>query len=140
MNKKVAFSIIRAQICSDAEKGDDFLYRGIKELEKNYLWEIDRKKGYRSKDYHIIQAISTIAKMPKKFDSGFRFHVKKDDDFGGCYIIYFNFKLYGKRKQVSFHSFNKKMERFIHKNQTRWDKGDSQLTCLELFKYMKEGG
>ncbi len=126
MDKNVAKAIINAQICSDAGKG-------LFEVENSTLLELMRKKGYKGKDTQIFKAIEIIN---RKKNTGFYYSVITDKRYVALYIVYFNFKLNGKRKQVSFHSFDKRLHKYICPEcKTHWDKKDSRQTVIELAKH-----
>ena len=67
----------------------------------------------------------------------------KDADQNGypSYISYFDFKINGKRYQVSFHTpknLGKKLEKYVSTGRkTRWDRnpGGSVTACEKLIKY-----
>lgn len=121
LNKNIAKAIIAAQMCSDAGKG---LFRL-----KNQKLAYKAKKKYPQKDTEILKAIEQINRLN---NTGFYYSVKHDYDIA-YYIVYFNFQLDGKRKQISFHSFDRRLEKFVSsKCSTRWDKKDSREAAREL--------
>lgn len=123
LDKRVAKAIINAQLCSDAGKG-------IYEIENTSMQYKMCKKGYKGKDTQIFKAIDIIN---RKKDTGFYYSVKEDTQGKSKYIVYFNFKINGKRKQISFHSFDNRLSKFISsKCQTRWDKNNSRQAAIEL--------
>lgn len=116
-DKYIAYCIAGAQIASDAGKGIQEI--SFKKFIPQYESTLDGR--YRSKDGFIIEAIKTINSTPK---CGFNYYVTKGKDQNGysSFIIYFDFKVNGKRKQVSFHCFNNKLIQFVGKGRkTRWD-------------------
>lgn len=130
IDKVISKYIILAQVASDGGKGINTL---------NNLFPTSRLvsyKGYDVKNVYIKKAIHMIQKSK---DSIFRFYVKEDWKIAN-YIVYFNFKLDGKRFQVSFHSF-KDWSRYKRKDyQTRWNKRDSREACLRLYEEIKKEG
>ena len=128
MNRRIAKLIVNAQVASDGGKG-------IKDI--RYICESAYKAGYRRKDSCIWEACNLIA---SKKNSGFSYYVT--DGQITPYLVYFNFKIDGVRKQISFHSYDYRLERFhctdrVHG--TRWDRGDSRRTAVELYELMKGG-
>lgn len=120
LNKKVAVNIIKAQIASDAAKN-------INELScKGRV-----HNNYDGKDDYIIRAIKTII---KKRGTGFSFYVTYGDIFASL-IVYFNFKLNDKDMQISFHSFNDELLKYIQNNSAHaveWDQKSSREAANSL--------
>ena len=118
LNEAVARYIIYAQISSDAGKNiydlNDLLPDG-----KGYCL---CKAKYDAKDWYIKDAVDTICKS-KSHPTGFTFFVT-DGGKISPYLIYFSFKLHGKRYQISFHSFDRYLSRFMSQKNIyiRWDK------------------
>lgn len=124
IDKIIAKYIILAQTCSDGGRGISTLKNLFPTSRLAYY------KGYDAKDIYIKKAIQMIQKSK---NSIFRFYVKEDGIIAN-YIVYFNFKLDGERFQVSFHSF-KDWSKYERKDyQTHWDKKDSRVSCLRLYK------
>ena len=95
--------------------------------------------GYGTKDGYILQAIRLIS---SRKESGYNFYVEAAPDQNGydSYVIYFDFKIEGKRHQVSFHTFSdKKFAAYVGKGRkTHWDHnlGGSRESChLLIEKY-----
>ena len=103
--------------------------------EKNYA----QTKGYDAKEEFILKSINLI----RKNKTHFNYWVTKDSDQNGypSYISYFDFKINGKRYQVSFHTPNnlgKKLQKYVSTGRkTRWDRniGGSVMACQALIKY-----
>ena len=132
LDLRVCKYILLAQIASDGGK-----HRCLWELPTMIpIGEVYYTKGYNVKDSEILKAIKTINQSPKS--TGFHFYVKEVDGFRSrAFIIYFNFKLDGKRYQISFHSFNKKMQRYSNNRfSTRWDKKSSRESAKALANYL----
>lgn len=127
--ENLALTIVRAQACSDAGKNmyrlnlnDDTSYRLI-------------DKQYVAKDEQILKAINIICRLTSE-KAGVKFEVVKDQSGIAYYIVYFTYYLNNKKRQISFHSFSKKIGRFCLKNPTvRWDHGDSRENCNELIHW-----
>lgn len=130
LDPRVCKYLVLAQISSDAGKhiATDLVF--AVPIGKVYC-----AKGYDAKDTEIMKAIKTITHSK---NSGFRFYVKEVDGFyKRAFIVYFNFKLDGKRYQISFHSFNLKLGRYTNeKFSTRWDKKSSRETAEVLADYL----
>lgn len=132
LNKFVAINIIKAQIASDGGKGISELRDSIKLIDNSdYIWDSTKKHGYRGKDSYIVKAIEYIRTHK---NCGFRYSVQNGDIFGSD-IVYFWYKnSNGKRKQISFHTFSEKINKYNKKTyRTRWDEGSSRSNCLDLF-------
>lgn len=130
LNRYIAKQICIAQICSDAGKG-------IRELsfenDKTTLYKSVESR-YAGKDIAIQRAISKINSLGNK--SGFHFYVTNKSGMSYYpYIIYFDFKVNGKRYQVSFHSGNDIFEKYIKKgtsHRSTWDHESSRQACQKL--------
>lgn len=127
VNKKVAELILRAQNASDGGKNIDSLV--LCTSEKTYR---DNKHGYTGKDMFIMKAIEMIARNRK--NTNFRYSVVYDGEVAK-YLVYFDTTINGKKYQVSFHSFDNDLERFVRKSfKTEWDKKDSRKAASEIYK------
>lgn len=131
MNRQVATNVYKAQVASDYAK---------RIYEIHYDEKIDAT--YHGKDVYIIRAIETII---HKKNTGFSFYVTIDDVMSadrGCihYIVYFNFSIGGEKYQVSFHSLNAELGKYLKKDGTihavAWDEESSRDTCVLLKYYM----
>ncbi len=125
----IAKCIIGAQVGSDAGKG-------IYQISEADPWAADN--GYDAKDYYIRKAIKAVIRNK---ESGVYFYVTPDYEGVAEYIVYFNYKIDGVRKQISFHSFDKRLERYVtsksKKCKTSWTyKRDSRDNCVELYNYI----
>lgn len=168
INTKIAEYICLAQQASDAGKGRFIVFRekdnkslsteienvvavrrgrrgdyrnattataSTKTTEKNYA----QSKGYNAKEEFILKSINLIRKNKTQFN----YWVEAAADQNGypSYISYFDFKIDGKRYQVSFHtpkSLGMKLEKYVSTGRkTRWDKnpGGSIMGCQALIKY-----
>lgn len=133
--KQIIKEIILAQVSSDYPKGRTALRKEIERSPKRELMFLIRHYGYTyaHKDIHIKTAIKYIcATHPKEV----HFYVKVDADKVAKYLIYFDIKVNGKRRQVSFHSFSDEWKRYLSPvgSSTHWDRKCSQQNCIELFK------
>lgn len=134
LDLRVCKYLVLAQIASD---GGKHLWFGKDDLSNSLsIGPVYRLKGYSVKDSEIIKAINTITRSKKS--TGFHFYVKEVDGFRSrAFLVYFNFKLDGKRYQISFHSFNLKLEKFANdKFSTRWDKKSSRESAKVLADYL----
>ena len=131
LDLRVCKYIVLAQIASDGGKH-------ITEIEDALpIGKVYSKKGYTKKDSLIMKAIKTIQCNK---NTGFKFFIKDCDGFSSpAVIVYFNFKLEGKRYQISFHSFNMMLKRLEISNfSTRWDKKSSREAAVVLAEYLNE--
>lgn len=131
MNKKIAKAIILAQVASDGGKKID----DIAEISL-----ITWSAGYSAKDRLIKSAIKDI--LRSRGHSIFSFYVTNDDSIGS-YLVYFNYRLNGERRQISFHTFGDYFWRFVTNNNThhtRWDEGSSRANALELWNEIQRDG
>lgn len=156
VNSKIAGYICLAQQASDAGKGryivfrkkdgkindDDYGYghgrrhgNRMTRNKKNYA----QRNAYSVKEEFILRAINLI----RNTKSNFNYFIEASPDQNGfaSYITYFDFKIEGKRFQVSFHTpqnLGKKLKKYINTGRkTRWDHavGGSVIACQELIKY-----
>lgn len=99
-------------------------------------------RGYPAKDEHILCAVREIAR--RRGASGIHFYVTVDSERIAKYLVYFTFKIEGERYQVSFHSFDDRLRRFIkagdRSHHTRWDHKISRDACCVLAAHVIESG
>ena len=154
VNSKIAGYICLAQQASDAGKGryivfrkkddksiemnDGYVRRGRRDYQKNKK-NYAQRNAYSVKEEFILRAINLI----RNTKSNFNYFIEASPDQNGfaSYITYFDFKIEGKRFQVSFHTpqnLGKKLKKYINTGRkTRWDHavGGSVIACQELIKY-----
>lgn len=140
MNNKMFIlkNILLAQIASDGGKGIEELIETSASKKEKYA----RKMAYNKKEEYILQAIRTIRRS--KTDVNYYVEEKGDQNGYPSIIVYFDFKINNKRKQVSFHTpYNKaSTELYLLKGsgrKTRWSKniGGSREACFEIKEYLK---
>lgn len=130
IDKKIAEAIVYAQIASDAGKGIEIL-----EGRNVFKYNSTVDKGYHSKDGYIFSALNLIRNTK---NCSYKYYVTAQPDQHGnpSFIIYFNFKVNGKREQISFHSFNKKLWKELVGSGTicHWQGGigGSRKACQKL--------
>ncbi len=132
MTKELATLLVLAQAASDNGKGIHSLSRCLKPALKKKA-----SVGYPAKDFAINKAIMLIAKY---HFSDVHFFVTEDQEHRAKYLVYFDVKLSGERLQISFHSFNDSLRRFIKRNAnsyTEWDVGYSRGVAAILAKNFK---
>ena len=118
LNKKVAINIVKAQIASDNAKGIESI-------------PYDRKicRNYDGKDKYIMIAIKEII---RKRNTGFSFYVTRDEDICS-YLVYFSFDLWGETRQVSFHSYDYDLDKYLSRKSKShklvWDQKSSRKSC-----------
>lgn len=126
IQKTIARNIILAQVASDGGKYIEDIMDIIPGAK--YTWY----QGYSLKDIHIEKAMKMIAANSGK--TGYYYTVTRDKNINS-YLIYFSFKLEGKRYQVSFHSFNN-WQKYLSKTQpTYWDHKSSRQAVISLADY-----
>ena len=126
--KEIIIKRIRdAQIASDAGKG-------IYELgcdDHDYSIENER---YNAKDRNILLAIKGICRL---HDKSIRFYVKDISYYSWDpkVIVYFDFKINGKREQVSFHSFSWRIREFAKNSRaSTWDRKSSRKAAERAYR------
>lgn len=99
-------------------------------------------QGYPAKDEHILCAIHDIAR--RRDACGIHYYVTVDYEGIARYLVYFTFNIEGERYQVSFHSFDDRLRRFIkagdRSHYTRWDHKVSRDACCVLAEHVIEAG
>lgn len=124
-DREIARTIVYAQVASDGGKRISDI---AKINDHTYpIW----KKGYDAKDGLLMKAITLINKSDA---SAFRYFVSKGN-ISGSTIVYFDFRIEGRRYQVSFHTFSSKVRRYTVKRgryATRWDEKSSRESCRLL--------
>lgn len=99
-------------------------------------------RGYAGKDAHVMCALRDIAR--RRGACGIHYYVTVDHEGIAKYLVYFTFKCEGERYQVSFHSFDGRLERFVKEgdksHHTRWDHGCSRDACRVLAAHVIESG
>ena len=128
IDKEIAELILRAQNASDGGKGIVELISKGKSVRDNY-------SAYAGKDKFIFLAISMIVKGK----SNFNFAVTD----GGItpYLVYFQTRISGKKFQVSFHSFDERLERFQGKSfRIKWDHGSSRDSAVTIYRHYCPNG
>lgn len=129
VRKQIIRFICLAQIASDAGKG-------IYELEmSSKMADTAAWRKYAIKDKMIFEAIKIINNSRR---CGINYHIVSGKDQNGhdSYIIYFDVKVEGERRQVSFHSFNKKLwsPRVNTGRKTVWDEKSSRYNCKKFIE------
>ena len=135
-DKRIALDIIKAQVASDGGKRIGTPYDEESMWRTFYGVYYD---GYSVKDHYIEGAIRKIQSYK---NSSFKFNVRRAMDQNGypSYIVYFNYKLDGERKQISFHSPSRNCsvyEKYCSRcrnNMITWDHKSSQQNAIDLFE------
>ena len=133
LHEAVASYIVSAQLASDGGKGVKYL-KGTCDMYLVPKFQNRYSDGYRNKDKYIRKAIDMINRAHGH--SGFSFYVTKGDEKAPI-LVYFNYRIDGERRQISFHSFDGSLEKYLNskatcKHRTTWDKGDSRKNAEEL--------
>ena len=141
MNKHIARKIALAQRASDFGKyyklSDDAISDSV--VLGSLLGDSDDnrayKYGYRMKDQAILDAVMGISHNP---NSGFHFRVTIDDEKLARFIVYFDFRVIDERIQVSFHSFDKRLARYVEKARSgHWDRSSARKACISLLQSLQ---
>lgn len=115
MTKEMARLLVLAQASSDEGKNINRLsYLLPKRLYEKACC------GYPMKDVCIYELIQLVAKYPQK---DIHFYVCKDEQKVSKYIVYFDIVFNGRRAQISFHSFDGRLKRFLtgsRKSHVEW--------------------
>lgn len=140
LNAQIAFNICQAQRSSDLGKWERCkLGRNPVFAHANSLQGKTRFQGYYPKDGFIFEAI----KLCRFGHSDFNYYIEARPDQNGndSFVILFDTKIEGKRMQISFHSFNKRLwkEKVGEGRPTHWDGkiGGSEKACVKLINYYK---
>ena len=128
IKRKIAKSIVLAQIASDAAKSifpNDFYGPLVSKKEMEYA----AHNGYAAKEKLIQKACNLISGYRK---SGFKFYCTKSVITKS--LFYFTFFVKGKEYQVSFHSLNENAKWKSHNKEfvTMWDESSSRNACRVL--------
>ena len=130
VNKEIAELLLRCQNASDGGKCIRMLCSSKKSV-------TDNSHGYRAKDTFIMLMLGMIA--DKNSESDFRFAVTPGD----CtpYLVYIQTRIDGKKYQVSFHSLDRRLERFMRKSfRIKWDHGNSRDSAITIYKHYVPNG
>lgn len=115
MTKEMARLLVLAQASSDEGKN----ISKLSYLLTNKLYE-KACNGYSEKDRCIYELIQLIARYPQK---DVHFYVCKDEQKVAKYIVYFDVVFNGHKAQISFHSFDGRLKRFLtgsRKSHVEW--------------------
>lgn len=132
VDKEIALLLCRAQNASDG--GKYYYGRPDAPWHEISLHQRDFTRGYNIKDELIMKACSLIACNK----SSFSFSIQACNYAHTKALIYFNFRLNGEKRQISFHSLQGKEEwgwgnlwnNKAHK--VRFDKGSSREAANDL--------
>lgn len=116
MTKEMARLLVLAQAGSDEGKNISCL----SELLPKKLYEKAAWNGYVLKDICIYELVKLISRYPQK---DIHFFVTKDEQKVSKYIVYFDVVFGGNRRQISFHSFDGRLKRFLNgsrKSHVKW--------------------
>ena len=129
-NSKIAELIIRTQNASDGGKKLHYFY-GCKKAVR------DNCARYGQKDSLILSAIEMI----RWNKSDFVFSVQRDREHKAYYLVYFETRINGIKFQVSFHSFDGRLGRYVRNSRhARWDKKSSRDSAVSIYKYYCPNG
>jgi len=128
LNEACARYLILTQVASDGGKYID----DIIDILPGSIGAYHR--GYKAKDEYLFKFLSLVTKVGPA--SGFHFYVTD----GGItpHLVYIWFRLNGRKRQVSFHSYDNallKYKAYHHgRYKTRWDRlhDGSREACIDL--------
>lgn len=130
INKKIATYILRAQNASDGGKSIDVLVSNKRSYRDNCC-------GYQQKDTMIITAINMI----RSNKSSFKFAVIRDRGLIAKYIVYFETRINNVKFQVSFHSFDERLEKYVRNSfRIKWDHGCSRDSAVTIYRHYNNNG
>ena len=131
-NAKIAELILRIQNASDGGKNMRFF-----ESQKSAT---DNKAGYPQKDKLILEAIRLITSSKRNND--WKFAVTRSAVNGNnCFIVYFQTRINGEKVQISFHSFNRELARFIGRSfRIKWDHANSRESAVIAYNHYVPNG
>ena len=125
INVRISELILRAQNASDGGKGIDELVSSRKSYRDNCA-------GYAHKDKFVYLAVNMIAS--NKTD--FRFAVTEDKDCVADFIVYFECRTGAEKRQVSFHSFDERLRKFVKRSfRIKWDHADSRDSACDIYNW-----
>jgi hypothetical protein len=127
---RIALCIIRAQKSSDYGKG-------INRISLSKTASRPSRMGYGFKEADILEAIRLIRRNKTQFN--YWVEVAPDQNGVNSILVYFDFKIDGKRFQVSFHNHNcgNELESYVNTGRkTHWRKNNSSYySCIKLQEY-----
>jgi len=131
VDRYIAEAIVSTQVASDAGKCKYEIT-----LKNNFAMH----EGYDAKVHFQVRALEMIRNSKR---SNFNYYVVRAEDQNGCdsVIVYFDFKIDGKRYQVSFHNpydRSYRLKKYIGSGRvTRWnnDRNTSRYGCIKLIEY-----
>ena len=138
INKMIAKAIIKAQVASDAGKGDFWAVKAGWRVRRH---PVDAK--YTCKPKYILDALRMIRASKNTI---FSYYVEYCEDQNGfdSYLVYFEWKLDGWRFQCSFHTPYDLAPKELRDldgsgRKTRWNRlvGGSQKACQALVDYFQ---
>ena len=130
INSRIATLILRSQNASDGGKHIDTLVTNRRSYRDNIA-------GYCVKDKYIIETICLIS----GHNTDFKYSVQKDHDGVAYYLVYFEVRINGEKFQVSFHSYNHELLRFINRGfRMKWDHGDSRWSAMQIYRHYVPNG
>lgn len=131
--RKILLLIAKAQAYSNAAKDN---YEKLSKLQERLgCFDMTRSENYAGKDKALALAIKIINSTPR---CGVYYFIERKDDQNGypSNVIYFSFKLWGERTQISFHNFNGKITKMAGKGRPcHWEYengGDVSRRILEF--------
>ena len=130
VNGKIASLVLRAQNASDGGKHMSYFYNTQKGV-------TDNRASYAQKDRLIIAAINII----NRGKSNYKYAVVECNDFTNpAFIVYFQTRIECENIQVSFHSFNHELSKFVKNSyRIKWDHECSRDSAVYAYRYYTNG-
>lgn len=129
INSKIATLILRAQNASDGGKNMDYLVNNKRSYRDNCA-------GYGQKDVLIMNALRLISSNR----TSFKFSVQRDREGCAEFLVYFETRINFEKYQVSFHSFDRRLNSFVGGFRMKWDHGVSrESACIIYDHYVCHG-
>lgn len=127
LNEACARYLILTQVASDGGKCIDDIIDILPGSIGAYY------RGYKAKDEYLSKFLSLVTKVGPA--SGFHFYVTDGDITP--YLVFVWFRLNGRKRQVSFHSYNDALLKYkthdCRRYATHWDKlHGSREACIDL--------
>lgn len=128
---KIAELILRTQNASDGGKNISYF--------KSQKARRDNLAGYAAKDKFLLLAINMIAR--NNSNCNWKYAVVQCNDFyNPAFIVYFQTNIDCEKVQISFHSFNSDLQKYLKKSfRIKWDSGYSRESAEYAYSYYTNG-
>ena len=137
INKKIASLLIRTRNCSDGGK-DRMCMNPVSRTAKR-----DNCHGYRGKEDYLLLAINMISRNRKTVAFKYAVVYNTEDDYYNAplYIVYFSTHINGVPYQISFHSYDLRLERYVRKSfRIKWDRENGLESVKKIYSHYFPNG